>query len=428
MSNIIAIGQNGRPVRPIPTRAHNVSFSNANTEAADIIKYVLHKIDPIEFHKTFATGLKNLSPLHLNNLVAALKSANVVSDLDVAAATDKTLRHCARCHKGYVERHNSRNVCVIFHQAPEVRQMAITAAGPLAEATNVRIHANNSSAFASISNKDHDASGAIVMPMSVEVVYPCCGLTTKVGAAASPCFIGRHTGREEAVVVNGKNIRKFPYTPAGTDLDPSVHLEQFFAIPPPSYEYFPWGPFHTSDQFNRTLIEGRIQPNPACVLFAIYDKTKVTESGNKDGAIAGVIGFCDASAANLHAEIAFVMTSPPFQRTHVTSNAIGLLLHWALDLPSEGGLGLRRVVWKASPLNEKSVNAAERMGFTKEGILRWNWVLPEGKVLGGNGKERREGDPRKNSLGRDTVVLSLCWDDWEPSGRARVDAVMARTA
>ncbi|KAF5369668.1 hypothetical protein D9615_010256 [Tricholomella constricta] len=213
-----------------------------------------------------------------------------------------------------------------------------------------------------------------------------------------------------------------------TPFIPSTHLHEFFAIPSPSYEYFPWGPFLTADEFDSSLIEGRIHPNRACVLFAVYDKTKAAETGNPGGALAGVIGFCDASAANLHAEVAFVMISPQFQRTHVTSNAIGLSLHYALDLPSEGGLGLRRVVWKASPLNAASVKAAERMGFTKEGVLRWNWVLPEGKSMGGNVRERRTGDPKENALGRDTVVLSLCWDDWEVYGRDRVAAAMARTA
>ncbi|KAF5369642.1 hypothetical protein D9615_010249 [Tricholomella constricta] len=188
------------------------------------------------------------------------------------------------------------------------------------------------------------------------------------------------------------------------------------------------GPIPDRRRFQFLPHRNRIQPNPACVLFAVYDKTKAAETGNPDGALAGAIGFCDASSANLHAEVAFVMISPRFQRTHVTSNAIGLLLHYTLDLPSEGGLGLRRVVWKASPLNAASVKAAERMGFTKEGVLRWHRVLPEGKSMGGNGRERRTGDPKENALGRDTVVLSLCWDDWEAYGRDRVVAAMARTA
>jgi len=158
----------------------------------------------------------------------------------------------------------------------------------------------------------------------------------------------------------------------------------------------------------------------------VYDKTKASETGNADGALAGAIGFCNASAPNLAVEIAFVLISPQFQRTHVTSNAIGLLLHYALDLPIAGGLGLRRVVWQASPLNEPSIKAAERMGFKKELYSRWTYVMPEVKLIG-NGLERRAGDPKAHLLGRDTLSLSLCWDDWEDGAWRRVDAIMART-
>ncbi|RDB19511.1 hypothetical protein Hypma_013478 [Hypsizygus marmoreus] len=210
-----------------------------------------------------------------------------------------------------------------------------------------------------------------------------------------------------------------------TPFIPSKHAEAFFALTSPSYDYLPFGPFATADEFVSILVEGRIHPNPECVLFAVYDKSKTPETGVPDGTIAGAIGYCNSSAVNLVAEIAFVLISPQFQRTHVTSNAIGLLLHYALDLPSEGGLGLRRVVWQASPMNGPSIGAAERMGFKKEGLLRWHYVLKEDKQTG-NGRERRKGDPKPNLLGRDTAVLGLCWDDWEDSEKDRVDAVMSR--
>ena len=73
------------------------------------------------------------------------------------------------------------------------------------------------------------------------------------------------------------------------------------------------------------------------------------------------------------------------------------------------------------------MRAAERMGFKRDGYFRWNWVLPEGKDVG-NGLRRRDGDPRVRNVGRDTVVMGICWDDWEDSVRAQVDAVMTRTS
>ena len=185
------------------------------------------------------------------------------------------------------------------------------------------------------------------------------------------------------------------------------------------------------DDFLTNLIEPRIRRDPGYVLFVVFDKTKPACSSDHPGSLAGLIGFLNSSAPNLLTEIGFVIILPPFQRTHVSSNAIGILLKFALNLPSQqpGALGLRRVVWQANALNNASVRAAERMGFKLEGILRWERVLPASKsaVGAGNGKDIRDGDPRKGCLGRDTARLSLCWDDWEGGAREEVEKMMQRT-
>ena len=72
-------------------------------------------------------------------------------------------------------------------------------------------------------------------------------------------------------------------------------------------------------------------------------------------------------------------------------------------------------------MNRPSVAAAERMGMRMEGTLRWNFVLPEGK----EGNASRVDDPYKG-VGRDSVLLSLCWDDWENGSREKVREIMAR--
>jgi len=138
------------------------------------------------------------------------------------------------------------------------------------------------------------------------------------------------------------------------------------------------------------------------------------------------VGLLNSSPTNLAIEIGFIMILPTFQRTHVTSNAVGLLLHYALDLPVDGGLGLRRAVWQANVFNEASVRLAERMGFKLEAVLRWDRVLPIGKNDAGNKKGERDGDPRAGCAGRDTAMLGICWDDWESGGKEHVDAIMAR--
>ncbi|KDR72832.1 hypothetical protein GALMADRAFT_125640 [Galerina marginata CBS 339.88] len=216
-----------------------------------------------------------------------------------------------------------------------------------------------------------------------------------------------------------------------TPFIPSKHAESFMhqaLLYPEIFTYLPFGPFNDAEDFVANLFETRIHPDPGYILFVIYDKTKPAASSSSDpGALAGLLGLINSSAVNLSTEIGCIMIFPPFQRTHLASNAIGILLQYALNLPARqpGALGLRRVFWQANVLNKPSVRLAERMGFKLEGILRWDRVLPKGKDAG-NGKELREGDPRMECVGRDTAMLGHCWDDWESGGRENVEATMRR--
>lgn len=105
------------------------------------------------------------------------------------------------------------------------------------------------------------------------------------------------------------------------------------------------------------------------------------------------------------------------------------MLQYALNKPSEGGLGLRRVVWLANYLNEGSIRLAKRFQFQQEGLLRWHMVLPPNLdgYLAGNGKVLREEDPKPGCAGRDTALFTLTWDDWEGGAKENAAGVMSRT-
>ena len=102
---------------------------------------------------------------------------------------------------------------------------------------------------------------------------------------------------------------------------------------------------------------------------------------------------------------------PDFQRSYVASNAISLLLQYGLDPKEKDGLGLMRVQWNRGTENTALMRVVERMGFVREGGLRWQHVhrdgIPRGKV--GNGKGVPSGGS-EGDLGRDTVIYGLCWD------------------
>ncbi|KAI9433153.1 acyl-CoA N-acyltransferase [Lactarius indigo] len=212
-----------------------------------------------------------------------------------------------------------------------------------------------------------------------------------------------------------------------TPFIPSLHAQEYARQVSARPELQRWFPFDLSSlDLLLTAVEVRVRRNPSWILFAIIDKAR-------GGAMAGVIGLINASPENLTAEIAWVLVFPAFQRTYVTTNAIGIMLHYALELPSPSpgpgrsirrGLGFRRVQWTAHSANKPSHAAATRMGLKEEGVLRWTWVLYGGAE--GNGIPIRTGDPLSPRPGRHSVLFALCADDWENGGREHVQQLIDR--
>ena len=206
-----------------------------------------------------------------------------------------------------------------------------------------------------------------------------------------------------------------------TPFIPSLHAQEYAAqvsAKPDLHRYYSW----ELSSLDHILTEvERARSNPTWILFAIIDKAR-------DGALAGVIGLLDTSVHNLSVEIGWVVVFPAFQRTYITSNAVGILLRYSLELPSldsgRGALGFRRVQWTAHGLNERSHAVARRMGMKEECVVRWAQIMREGAE--GHGIALRDGDPQSTRPGRHNMVFSLCADDWENGGREHVCEVMSR--
>jgi RimJ/RimL family protein N-acetyltransferase len=207
-----------------------------------------------------------------------------------------------------------------------------------------------------------------------------------------------------------------------TPFIPSRHAKEYAEKTAANPELHCYIPFDVSNLDKiLTVFEQFFRQQPTNILFAIIDKA------HGGGALAGVIGLLNTSPKNLSIGIGYVIVFPAFQRTYVTTNAVGLLLRYYLELPSvphRPGLGFRRVQWQAHMANRASQVTAQRMGFKEEGVLRWTWVLPEGRE--GNGIALRDGDLESSRPGRDSVVLSLCADDWENGGREHVQRLIDR--
>ena len=98
-------------------------------------------------------------------------------------------------------------------------------------------------------------------------------------------------------------------------------------------------------------------------------------------------------------EIGHIWFGAPLQRTTAATEAIYLLARHAFD-----DLGYRRLEWKCNALNAASRRAAERFGFTFEGVFRKHQV-----VKGRN---------------RDTAWYAITDEDW-PAIRAGFQSWLA---
>jgi RimJ/RimL family protein N-acetyltransferase len=98
-------------------------------------------------------------------------------------------------------------------------------------------------------------------------------------------------------------------------------------------------------------------------------------------------------------EIGHIWFGRPLQRTTAATEAIYLLARHAFD-----ELGYRRLEWKCNALNAASRRAAERFGFTFEGIFRKHQI-----VKGRN---------------RDTAWYAITDDEW-PTIRFALEAWLA---
>lgn len=106
------------------------------------------------------------------------------------------------------------------------------------------------------------------------------------------------------------------------------------------------------------------------------------------GAAAGSTRYLDIDRSHRTLEIGWTWIGPAWQRTAVNTECKLLLLAHAFD-----DLGAHRVTLKTDGRNERSQRAIERIGATREGVLRRHRVCWDGYV-------------------RDTVYFGVTDLDW----------------
>lgn len=120
------------------------------------------------------------------------------------------------------------------------------------------------------------------------------------------------------------------------------------------WTYLPYGPFAGPDEY-RGWVE-RMDESRDPLFFAILDLARERAAG-----IAAYLRIAPESGS---IEVGHLAFSPALQRTPAATEAIYLLLEHAF------ALGYRRFEWKCDSLNAASRAAAQRLGFSYEGLFR----------------------------------------------------------
>lgn len=158
--------------------------------------------------------------------------------------------------------------------------------------------------------------------------------------------------RPARTVLEGRFCRVEP-------LDVARHARQLYdanSLDPEGrmWTYLFSGPFGSFEEYHAWL-----EPRPASedpLFFALVDVRRAQAVG------AGA--YMRIDPANGVMEVGHLAFSPLMQRTPVATEAMYLMMRNAFEL------GYRRYEWKCDSLNAGSRRAAERLGFTFEGIFR----------------------------------------------------------
>ena len=125
------------------------------------------------------------------------------------------------------------------------------------------------------------------------------------------------------------------------------------------WTYMAYGPWP-----DESSMRGWLDPLPAS-----EDPLFLTVIDRRSGEAVGVVTFMNVDSDMRHLELGNIWYAPRAQRTRANTESVYLMLRHAFEL------GHRRVEWKCDALNARSREAAERLGFTFEGVFRQHMII-----------------------------------------------------
>jgi RimJ/RimL family protein N-acetyltransferase len=181
--------------------------------------------------------------------------------------------------------------------------------------------------------------------------------------------------RLEPVTLTGRTARVEPLGHHHVD---ALYDALCVGAPPQIWTYLPHGPFADREEF-RAYVD-HLRALPATVPFAIV---------LADGSPSGIAAYLRIDHGHGTAEVGYITYAPEMQRTTAATEVMYLMASHAFDV-----VGVRRYEWKCDSLNQPSLRAAARLGFSFEGVFRQAMV-----VKGRN---------------RDTAWFAITDDEWPP--------------
>lgn len=129
---------------------------------------------------------------------------------------------------------------------------------------------------------------------------------------------------------------------------------------PALWDYLPYGPFAERAAFDDWLSAYAASRDP--LFFSVIDLTRQRA--------VGLLSFLRIAPEDGCIEIGHIVFGRAMQRSPASTEAVYLLARLAL-----GTLGYRRLEWKCNAANARSMRAAERLGFSYEGLFRQHRVI-----------------------------------------------------
>lgn len=147
----------------------------------------------------------------------------------------------------------------------------------------------------------------------------------------------------------------------------------------------------TVEDYIRVALEGRADGTAIPFVIQILEPKRM---------VIGSTRFCNINWHHRNLEIGWTWLSKSWQKTFVNTEAKFLMLYFAFER-----LNCVRVQFITDEINKTSCEAILRLGAQQEGILRHDFIMPDGRK-------------------RDSVLFSIIDEDWPQVRRGLEEKLM----